>query len=353
MTGGGLRQTALAGLLALASIAAGFAQTGPGEWRTNESEIGAAMRPSELAINDPMAVFAFVLARVPDRVQVYPSENYYYFSFIDGGLRYDGNIRLAAADRDRGVLYFSYNEQITEWNDKPGGRQAVLGAAQGVTVEKLPPLRYRVAFGDKSVTFELNDLSQVKPPPGLLGAEETFIGTSFDESAIRFFLVFNRSLKIFHFLLDETVAVADVLTPLEPGSRILVGKRTGFAFYQYDQRKILIGVSARQSRLNSHFDGPFDQLPENFIEGETLRQAIVESDPGVAGKIDRLGLFADGMNRYLIHPYLLYERTSDLAVFHRCATSKSVRAVDRPACFVIDNEESMHRNPQPRPLKRR
>jgi hypothetical protein len=30
-----------------------------------------------------------------------------------------------------------------------------------------------------------------------------------------------------------------------------------------------------------------------------------------------------------------------------------VRAVDRPACFVIDNEESMRRNPQPRPLKRR
>ena len=347
-----LRITA-AGLVALASIAPALAQNEPAEWRTNESEIGAIMRPGGLAIDEPLAVFAFVLGRLPDRVQVYPSENYYYFSFIHGGLRYDGNIRLAAANRDRGELYFSYNEQITGWNDKPRGQHAVLGAAQGVTVEKLAPLSYRVAFGDKRVTFALNDLSQVKPPPGLLTADEIFIGTSFDESAMRFFLVFNRRLKIFHFLLDETVAVADVLSALEPGSQILLGKRTGFAFYPYDRRKILIGVSAHQSKLNSYLDGPFDQLPENFIDGETLREAIVASDPRAAGKIDRFGLYSDGLNRYLIHPYLLYERVSDLAVFHRCATSKSVRVVDRPACFVIDNEESMGRNPQPRALKRR
>jgi hypothetical protein len=353
MTGAAWRRMTAVGLLALTSIAPAFAQNGPVEWRTNESEIGAILRPGGLAIDDPLAVFAFVLGRLPDRVQVYPSENYYYFSFIHGGLRYDGNIRLAAANRDHGELYFSYNEQITDWNDKPRGRHAVLGATQGVTVEKLAPLSYRVAFGDKSVTFALNDLSQVKPPPGLLTADETFIGTSFDESALRFFLVFNRRLKIFHFLLDETFAVADVLSPLAPGSPILVGKRTGFAFYQYDRRKILVGASARQSRLNSYLDGPFDQLPENFIDGETLREAIVASDPRVAGKVDRFGLYSDGLNRYLIHPYLLYERTSDLAVFQRCATSKSVPAAERPACFVIDNEESMRRNPQPRAVKRR
>jgi hypothetical protein len=33
----------------------------------------------------------------------------------------------------------------------------------------------------------------VKPPAGALRADETFIGPIFDESAIRFFLVFNRS----------------------------------------------------------------------------------------------------------------------------------------------------------------
>ena len=39
----------------------------------------------------------------------------------------------------------------------------------------------------------------VKPPPDMLRADETFLGPIFDESAIRFFLVFNSRLKIFHY----------------------------------------------------------------------------------------------------------------------------------------------------------
>jgi hypothetical protein len=55
-----------------------------------------------------------------------------------------------------------------------------------------------------------------------------------------------------------------------------MGKRTGFAFYQdgLRHRKILVGVYEANYRLNTYFDGPFDQLPDNFIEGETLRKAI-------------------------------------------------------------------------------
>ncbi|WP_163364710.1 hypothetical protein, partial [Escherichia coli] len=79
-----------------------------------------------------------------------------------------------------------------------------------------------------------------------------------------------------------------------------VGQRTGFAFYRDGDRKILIGVNERNSRLNTYFDGPFDQLPENFIEGETLREAIVAAAPEIKGKIDRLGTFSDGSGRFLI-----------------------------------------------------
>ena len=45
-------------------------------------------------------------AKLPERVQVYPTENYYYFRFIHDGVRYVGNIRLAAANRDRGEVQF-------------------------------------------------------------------------------------------------------------------------------------------------------------------------------------------------------------------------------------------------------
>ena len=344
------------GLLALMATAAP-AQPMPGDLRTNESEIAALLRSSPLAIDDPVAVLAFVMGQLPERVQVYPSENYYYFRFVHKGVAYDGNIRLAAIDRDQGVLKFAYFERSADWLDKPVGRYASLGAEQGVTVEKLAPLAYRVtlnqSLGGKSVTFALNDLSQVAPPRGLFGADEKFLGTSFDKSGIRFFLTFNTKLKIFHFLLDETVSVADGLVATAGSNRILIGKRTGFAFYQYGGRKILIGVSARQSRLNTYYDGPFDQLPENFIEGEALREAIVAADPRVKGRIDRLGNYLSGDARYLIHPYLPYERVADLSVFHRCATSRSVAEVRRPLCFVIDDGEAQRSNPRPLALKRR
>src|SRR5262249_14882922 len=114
--------------------------------------------------------------------------------------------------------------------------------------------------------------------------------------------------------------------------------RTGFAFYRDHRldRKILIGAFEANSEVNNYFDGPFDQLPENFIEGEILRQAIVESDPHVKGKIDRLGHYLDGKGRYGIHPYVLYRKESELAVVHRCANDRRIQSTAYYKCFVFD-----------------
>jgi hypothetical protein len=56
--------------------------------------------------------------------------------------------------------------------------------------------------------------------------------------------VFNTRLKIFHYVLDETGKVADSFFSPKGKDRILVGKRTGFAFYKdhHRNRKILIGA---------------------------------------------------------------------------------------------------------------
>ena len=88
--------------------------------------------------------------------------------------------------------------------------------------------------------------------------------------------------------------------------------------------------------LNNYFDGPFDQLPDNFIEGETLRQAIIDSDPGVKGQIDRLGYFQNDDTRYAIAPYMQYRTESDLLTVHRCATDRRVPAAAYYRCFVMD-----------------
>jgi hypothetical protein len=317
-----------------------------------EMEIVEAIRPSSLKIDDPIAVFSFVFRNIPERARIYPTENYYYFRFTQNGTPYTGNIRLAAADRDQGKVHFAYGERTSDWRPQLPVKHIVLDASNGIAVERLPANGYRISHDGRSVTFLLNDLSQAKPLAGVLRSDEKFLGTIFDESAVRFFLIFNSRLKIFHYLLDETAGPGDDWAAAAGGA-FLIGKRTGFAIYRDGERKVLIGVHERNSRLNTLFDGPFDQLPENEIEGEALRAAIVAADRNVKGKIDRLGNFLDGSGRYLIHPYMLYRTIADLAVFHRCATARRVRENQRPRCFVIADSQSHRRNPLPLALQKR
>ena len=305
--------------------------------QTIETITDEVTRTYTLDVKDQMAVLEFVLGRLPERVKVYPTENYFYFRFIHNGLQYAGNLRLDAADRDKGKIQFGYYEELAPWKPEGTGieRYELLDAARGVLLERLDVLAYRVTYKTKSVIFQLNDLSQVKPPATALGPHEKFLGPIFDESAIRFFLIFNSKLKIFHYVLDETEKVPEEFFSLPGADRILMGKRTGFAFYRDHklQRKILIAVYAFNSLLNSYYDGPFDQLPDNFIKGEELREAIIASDPSTKGKIGRLGHFADGENRYGIHPYMLYKNTRELLRVDLCARGQ-VKTATYYRCFV-------------------
>ena len=318
---------------------------------TNEVYVEQAVRASTLAIADPMAVFAFVLDSLPERVTVYPTENHYYFSFVHNGARFSGNIKIDARLRDEGKVAFVYYQEEAAGRGEMPDFEVVLDASRDVTVEKVEPLVYRVSYRAKSVVFALNDLSQVRPPAGVLAPDEQFIGPVFDESAVRFFLVFNGKLKVFLYLLDETVKVADILMPTARNDRILIAQRTGFAFYREHRRarKILIGVLEGNERANNYFDGPFDQIPDNFLHGDVFRQAILAVEPDLKGKIDRFGAMQDGA-RYAVVPYMSYRTPRDLDVFHRCATSKRTPAAAYYKCFMLAPGE---RGAGARPLARR
>ncbi len=305
-----------------------------------EAYVDEVTRPTTLDVKDPMAVLAFVMNSLPDRVKVYPTENYYYFNFYHGGAPYAGNIRIEPADDGKVTVHFVYYEDWSEWRPESPMTHVVLDDSRGVTVEKLDRFAYRLTYRGKSVVFALNDLSDVRPPAGALAPGETFIGPIFDESAMRFFLVYNAKLKIFLYILDETVKVAEDFFPAERVDRILVGKRTGFAFYKDRllDRKILIGVYDANYRLNTHFDGPFDQLPDAFIEGEALRQAILEIDPSLKGKIDRFGSFEGGEVRFLIKPYANYRTVSELYDVDKCAKTRQ-QAPTYYTCFVAEENE--------------
>ena len=308
---------------------------------TNQAYVEDLARKSSLAVGDPMAVFAYVLDSLPERVKVYPTENHYYFAFDLNGVRYAGNIKLVPQLRAEGKVAFAYYEDRATWLPDAPGTDLVVGSAQGVTVEKIEPLAYRITYKTKSVVFALNDLSNVKPPAAVLGPDDRFIGPIFDESGVRFFLVFNAKLKLFHFILDEAIKPADVFVPAPVGGgRILIGKRTGFAVYrdQHRDRKIMIGVFHDNVEANNYLDGPFDQMPDNFIEGELFREAILAVAPYLKGQIDRYGSFADG-SRFVLEPYMEYRSPKDLAVFDRCATSRRIPAADYEACFSLALDE--------------
>jgi hypothetical protein len=297
---------------------------------------------------NPALMFAKVFSSLPNRVHVYPTENYYYFYFFSDGVRYAGNLRLGAVDRDQGKLHFSYYEDGSPWHEAGHVVHTVFDRSNGVSIRKVAFLKYVVQFRTKSIVFVLNDLSDRRPPEGILNADEVFIGPIFDESAISFFLIFNKSLKQFLYVLDE-MNLPERLVHVPTSKRILIGERTGFAFYEDSkvQRKILIGVFAENADVNNYFDGPFDQLPDNFIRGTEFRDFILLAAPELEGKIDRFGIYGDGERRYAILPYLFYRAIPDLNVFAECAENPQVPSALYYNCFVIDDDS---RDTKPTPL---
>ena len=327
----------LTAALAIAAVPVAVAQPGEPQLQTNQSYVEELARPTALDANDLMAVFGFVWAKLPERVKVYPTENYYYVGFFHNGIRYAGNIRLDASNRDDGKVVFAYFEDTAQWYEDAEVKYRVLDSSHGVTVEKAEPLVYRVTYQGKTVTFALNDLRGVKPPA--LAPDETYLGPIFDESAIQFYLVFNKRLKLFHYVLNESGPVPEQFFSPPKRDRILVGKRTGFAFYKDHRlaRRILIGAFEGNMRANNYFDGPFDQLPDNFIEGEALRDAILSVRPQLKGAIDRFGASPDGSIRFNIGPYLPYNDVRDLFRIDSCAAKKQ-KQPDYYRCFVADDE---------------
>lgn len=295
--------------------------------QTNQKFIEELAKRSDFAIEDMEASFRYIFSSLPDAVHIYPTENYYYFSFYHGGIEYAGNLRLAAIDRDKGILHFAYFAAANVSSSDGEMHYKKLTASDGVIVEKISALEYRVSFGAKQVTFHLNDLGDVEPPKGLLAENEIYIGPVFDESGIQMYLLFNTRFNIFHYILNDTWGAGDEFIASEISDRIVIGKRSGFAFYKDHtiDRKILIGVHVANVVMNNYYDGPFDQLPDNFIKGDMLKKAIEASDPQMAGKIDNFGYLNSGEGRYLIGPYIQYSQPSDMKMFDDCATNKEMQ----------------------------
>jgi len=309
------------------------AQSAAGGVAFNQDYIDSVLHGPDLDLEDIGGVFGHVFSALPDRVKVYPTENYFYFTFGYKGLTYAGNMRLDVKDRDEGLLHFAYFNQTEDWNAELLTKYRPLSIVDGVKVEKVEDLLYRVTYKDKSVLFALNDLSDVRPPQQMVGEGETYLGPVFDESGLQFYLMFHKRDKRFMFVLNETGPQSEELVAYSDGDpSILLGMRTGFAFYKdrYLDRKILVAVYAGNVENNNYFDGPFDQLPDNFFKGDELKQAILTLYPDLEDEIDRYGNFKEQEGRFLVNPYINYSFLNELEAYRRCGDA----GLTRPAYYL-------------------
>ncbi len=316
---------------------------------TDQEMIEELMQPSDLDVTNIDAVFEAVFQALQSKVTVYPTESYYYFTFPHKGIIYAGNLRFDAWDQFDGKVHFAYFPEYAYWRKPLDPLYKKLGPDDGVQVTQVDKFHYKIAYKGKTVEFEIPDLSKVKPAPGMVRDDEIYIGPCWDESGVQFFLVFNKPSKTFLYLLNDNPKM-DQYQSSDLSPAATVGMRTSFVFYKDKllDRQILIGDFFGNTQLNNYFDGPFDQLPDNYIEGNTLIDALLSIDPSMKGHVDRYGSDPSGEVRYAITTYKFYKDVDDLKPIVDCAAKESEPA-QYYACFNArqDGEEGVPSEDKP------
>lgn len=285
-------------------------------------------------LDDVDAYFWHLFARLQPEVWVYPSENYYYFIDCINGRQIWGNIRLPAGRRERGVLSFGYSEFI----EFPSGygsylsRSKYFTVADGLLIEEVDPFTWDVLYNQRTVRFHLHQLSQ-EPPQWLnVRTNEAFIMRTFDESGIQFFLLFNTTSNYFFWVLNEEEKVPDQFGKLDDD--ILVGRRTGFAFWvdtEQPARKVLATIRKISVTRNDYYDGPFDQLADNYVEQTQVAKWMERAIPSIKGRIDKYGYYTDveRPSRVALSCYGTYYTQADILEF-----VKKAKASPDPYQFI-------------------
>ena len=280
----------------------------------------------EVDLKDVNAYFWHIFSRLPDEVTIYPSENYFYFIDYISGRQIWGNIRLPAGQRERGVMAFGYSEFI----EFPGedenyfGRSKYFAAADGLSLKSKDPFTWVVTYRKKGVTFHLHELSTAPPKIFALKTNEVYIERTFDESGIQFFLLFNTTRNYFFWVLNEEEIVPDEFTRLDRD--ILVGRRTGFAFWvdgETKPRKVLAAVRKISQTRNDYYDGPFDQLADNYVDQNKISQWMERANPSLKGRIDEYGYYkgVERPSRVALSCYGTYDKQVEVIDFIKRAKS--------------------------------
>lgn len=283
---------------------------------------GGYSKPANISLDlsDVDKVFNEVFSALPETITVYPTENYYYFVLGANGKEIWGNIHFPPASEIGDRLDFAYwrFEEDPKNSGPEDAHYKSFGPEDGLAIGKISDLSVSADYNGKKVIFHFNPIEQILPVNFPLRSGEIFLQRTFDESGLRFLLIFNKNEKRFVFGLDESVSLPEKL--VDKGENVWIGERSGFAFYQEQGRKILFSVRAENVQRNNYYDGPFDQLADNFISGRGLQPYLEAVYPYSEGRIDRFGRFTDAdHSRMAITPYNFYYKPTELfAIIKKC-----------------------------------
>ncbi len=296
----------------------------PGIFIPNEDIIDGFYE-TNLNLSNDTEVFRYVFSNLKDEVIVYPTENYYYFRFPYAGKVIWGALALSATERDNGTIGFGYSEHSEDTTNLDGlariGGGKEFSEKDGIIVKKINDFKYSVAFEGKTVVFNLYDIGLNLPKKANLTEDEIFVGPVFDEAGMKFFLIYNEAVPHVYLVLNEDGYVPETFAQLT--NKIVIGERTGFAFYVDDEynRKILVGVKGEHTLKNDWYDGPHDQMPDNYVYTGQIPdyQKYIENAYRLKGKIDKYGNYLDEKGvRVAVAPYKVYFSEKDLYDLQFC-----------------------------------
>lgn len=318
-------QARVYGVLSIASLVLACAQPlNAAPFESHSSYLSANAGHFVKDINDVDTVFYEVLKQLPKDVLLHTTENYSYFTFVDGGVEYQGNIRIEEADVNQ--LNFAYSVRPAPWISEPTVYYKLFKNDRAFQISKLAPDKFGINFRGLSRVFHQANVAGVRPPDGMLKDGETFLGESIDESGLQFFLVYDEVANTAIYILDESSPVTDKLESAKDESGadmkdLEVGLRSGFVFVRDrgTSRRRLVGIHAGNADRNNYFDGPFDQLPDSYEGPMSIRDMFARINPKLAEQMDKKGNFLnDAGSRAVVNPYLSYNSLSDMQPLLSC-----------------------------------
>jgi len=282
-------------------------------------------------LNNRDRVLDLVLNQMPSEIMVYPSEGYYYFSFLNNGEWIKGNLRFDKTQRDKGEVYFVYYKDIEKTPETGKTYFYTLHENNGVTLKKISPFSYKLSFKGIHRTVRIYDAHYELSHKPILPEYEEYIGPIFDDSGVRFHFIYDHKAHTFLYVLNSDLGYSETFRSIDSENRILIGTRSKFAFYHDRQyrRMLLVGVYKQYIDQNNHYDGPFDQLPDSFMDGEHFRNILEEYDPSLIGALYPYGVYKnEPESRYAVIPYMEYSDESELYKTYICT--------DKPQHFTLN-----------------